>query len=390
MQPFSSWLSNGKLRASYGQTGNSNVGNRILDTYLPVYGASFGGTYYLGARPEQLGNPRLRWETTTELNLGLDLGFLDNRINLTAEYYDRTISDLLAFEKPLPSYNEITKIAANIGSTQGRGLELTLNTVNVTNRDLQWSTDVTYSFYRDRWKERDPNWSPAVYQSVNDPIRAIFARETDGLLQAGEIPPAYQPSLLPGQIKHKDLSGPDGVPDGKLNDYDVVYLGTDEPDFYFGFNNTLRYKSFDLNVYFYGEINRLTGGSYYEAMLEGIYYSGANVSTLAMDAWYHNQQQTVNRSPIPSDYGDASYYIHKVSYVRCRNITLGYTLPLPQNILQRARIHVDVNNPFVLTNWTGIDPETDMQASSRVSTEERQTYAFPNMVGVSFGVDITF
>jgi TonB-linked SusC/RagA family outer membrane protein len=383
MQPFSSWLSNGKFRIGYGETGNSNVGNRILDTYGAGYGNAFGESYAVGIRAVQLGNPQLRWETTGELNVGLDLGFLNGRINAVLEYYDRTISDLLVTNKSLLSYNEITSIAANIGKTQGRGFELTLNTVNVTGGDFRWTTDLSYSFYRDRWKERDPNWKPASYQSVSDPIRAWFAYESDGLLQPGEKAPEYQASLLPGQVKLKDLSGAEGIPDGKLDNYDMVYKGTSDPDFLFGFNNTLKYKAFDLNIYFYGEVNRLRSESYYEyfGMLgsPGTAAQGYNASQMTLHTWHHDYQNTKYPSPIISDYGNGDYYTRKISYVRCRNITLGYVLPLPGKIANRARIYADVNNPFVWTNWTGVDPETD----------EHQ-HAYPNITGVSFGMDITF
>jgi TonB-linked SusC/RagA family outer membrane protein len=378
MKGFSSWLSNGKFRVSYGQTGNSNVGNRIQDLYAAGSNHSyiFGENYYNGVAAYQLGNPKLKWETTTELNIGLDLGFLNGRINVAAEYYDRVISDLLA-EKSLLSYNEITKIYANIGKTQGRGVEITLNTVNIQNRDFEWSTDLTYSFYRDRWLERDPEWKPAVYQSETDYIRTFWTTVPDGLLQPGERRPPHQPNLLPGQVKIKDISGPDGVPDRKLDEYDIVNYGTTDPDFLFGINNTLRYKNFDLNIYFYGEVNRLASYSYYELMST----DGTNLSVRAPESWYHDNQNSSYPSIISSDYGIGGYYMKNVSYIRCRNITLGYILPLSKKIIQRARVYADVNNPFVITNWTGADPETDGGSPN---------YAYPNVTSFTIGIDITF
>lgn len=311
----------------------------------------------------------------------MDLGFLNNRINATLEYYDRTISDLLVTNKSLPSYNEITSIAANIGKTQGHGFELTLNTVNVINKDFQWTTDLSYSFYRDRWKERDPNWTPAVYQSPTDPIRAWFTYLSDELLQAGEKAPDHQKALLPGHIKLKDIGGEDGKPDGKLDNYDMVYIGTGDPDFYFGFNNTLKYKSFDLSLYFYGEINRLRSNSYYEAfnlLTNGGGYR-SNASKMQLERWRHDYQDTKYPNPILSDYGGGDYFVKKISYIRCRNMTLGYTLPLSKKIADKVRLYTDINNPFVLTNWSGVDPETD-----------GHQFAYPNVTSVSFGVDISF
>jgi TonB-linked SusC/RagA family outer membrane protein len=386
MQPFTAWFSNGKLRVSYGQTGNSNVGDRIWDFFKPSTGYIFGENYQSSVKASQLGNPKLKWETTTEFNVGLDLGFLNGRINLTAEYYDRVISDLLAW-KPLLSYNEVTSTYDNIGKTQGQGVEITLNTVNIQNKDFEWSTDLTYSFYRDRWLERDPDWKPNVYESETDYIRAFFTTMPDGLLQAGEQRPYHQLQLLPGQVKLVDVSGPDGVPDRKLDQYDQVYMGTSDPDFFFGINNTLRYKSFDLNVYFYGSVNQLRGSSYYE----NITLYGENLSTLAPEVWYHDNQGSAYPSVISSTYGVGGYYVHNVSYIRCRNITLGYVLPLSKKIVQRARVYVDVNNPFVITNWTGADPETDFGTYKDGNGDSQQvTHAYPNVTSFTFGIDITF
>jgi hypothetical protein len=171
-----------------------------------------------------------------------------------------------------------------------------------------------------------------------------------------------------------------------------VYKGTTDPDFYFGVNNTLRYKNFDLNIYFYGEINKVSGvGSYYVSSLNAL-REGQNVSPMVAEAWRHNNQdatyQTIFSSASP--WGD--YHETKVSYLRCRNITLGYILPLSKKIVQRARIYVDVNNPFVFTNWNGLDPETDLGSYSAAGNKTVQLASnpFPNVRTFTFGVDITF
>lgn len=374
MQPFSDILSNGKLRFGYGQTGNSNVGNRIMDTYQTGYNNVFGESGYIGVYANQLGNPKLTWETTSEFNIGLDLGFFNNRISASLEYYNRTISDLLVKEKPLLSYNEITNIAANIGETQGKGFEFTLNTVNVTNKDWLWTSDLTLSVYKDKWRKRDPDWKPASYQSVKDPIRAKFSYLSDGLLQAGEKVPDHQKSLLPGQVKLKDING-----DGKLDNLDMVYIGTSDPDLLLGFNNTLKYKNFDFNIYFYGEFNKLMGASYYDSWSSGTLQNAVNVSTGSLKTWRHDNANSKTPSALNSDYSWGDYYNKKISFIRCRNITAGYTLPVSKDIANRIRIYADVNNPFVITNWTGIDPET-----------EGHNYSYPNVTSFSFGVDITF
>ncbi|MDR1980148.1 MAG: TonB-dependent receptor [Tannerellaceae bacterium] len=381
MTSLSGILSNGKLRGGYGRTGNSNVGNRILDTYGSGDRYVYGEAGYTGVRATQLGNPKLTWETTSELNIGLDLGFFNNRINTSVEYYDRVISDLLVTNKPLLSYNEITKIAANIGKTQGQGVEWTLNTVNITNKEWLWSTDLTLSASKDRWKERDPKWKPAVYESVNDPIRAIFRYQSDGLLKVGETPSAWQPALLPGQIKLKNRHDEKGS-ENVLDQYDKVLIGSSDPDLIFGFNNTLKYRNIDFNIYFYGEVGRWRSESYYDSWVAGNTGNNfINISRGTLGSWFNDNRNTKRPSVIASHYSsyDSDYWLKKVSYIRCRNITVGYTLPVAKKIANNIRLYADVNNPFVITNWNGVDPETDTGK-----------YAYPNVTSFSLGVDIAF
>jgi len=382
MSSLSNIISNGKIRAGYGETGNSNVGNRTLDYFSASGNWGFNETGYTGMGVSRLGNAKITWETTKEFNIGLDLGLLNNRINLTLEYYNRTVSDLLVTGKSLPFYNEITSIAANIGETQGQGFELTLNTVNIKNKHLSWTTDFTLSKYKDRWKTRDPNWSPAAYQLVDDPIRGIYVYKSDGLLQVGEKAPAWQPQLIPGQIKLqnlKDLEGNENT--NKLDQYDRVLLGSQDPNFSFGLNNTLHYKRLDFNIYFYGEIERWRGPSYYNNWLPSYTSNRTNMSKQALNCWSADNQNTSTISLIPSPYQNltSDYYYKKISFVRCRNIMVGYTVPVPSNILGSLRIYANINNPFVISNYDGIDPESGIN-----------NYAYPNVRTYSLGVDIRF
>jgi TonB-linked SusC/RagA family outer membrane protein len=384
-------LSNGKLRAGYGETGNSNVGLRIYDTYTAGGNFVFGDTRYSGMQANNIGNPKLTWETTKEFNIGLDLGFLDNRINLTAEYYNRVISDLLQTGVPLPSYNEITTIADNVGETQGQGVELTLNTVNVKNSDWFWSTDLTFAHNEDRWKTRRDDWTPAAYESGNDYIRSIYVYKTDGLMQPGETAPAWQPALVPGQIKIQNLKDEEGAAD-KMDQYDRVLLGSRDPQFTLGFNNTVRYKQFDFNIYFYGEFGAWRGRSYYEQWGNGFMDANiVNKSEASKYVWSSNNQNTFYPSALPSTYASyensSDYWYRKINFIRCRNITLGYTVPVSKSVLSNLRVYADVNNPFVFTNWNGVDPETDNYDTSRNNSG---AFNYPNVTSLSLGINITF
>ena len=152
-----------------------------------------------------MGNPDLKWETTTEWNIGVDLGFFNNRLNVTAEYFRKVVSDLLA-ERSLLTFNEASKIAANIGKTQSQGFELTVNTTNFNTKDFGWNTDFTFSFYRDKWNTRDASWKPAAYSQYHAPIRYLSGYLSDGLIQPGETV-GHMPGSVPGQVKIKDING---------------------------------------------------------------------------------------------------------------------------------------------------------------------------------------
>lgn len=272
MKGASNWLSILKLRASYGQTGNSNVGYRIYDYYSVGRNSIIGGAESTGVYASELGNKSLTWETTSEFNIGVDFGMFNNRFKLSAEYFNRRITDLLVTNKPLPFYNEVNKIAGNVGSTQSQGVEITVNTVNIVTNDFEWDTTLTLSHYNDRWLKRDPNWKPRAYEKENDPIRAWWEYEAIGILQPGEKAPEAQKDLVPGMMKLKDQDG-----NGVLGDEDKVYMGNGDPKIIYGLNNSFRYKNFDLNVYFYGEAGRKRGTSYYEGWTR--MDNGINVGT---------------------------------------------------------------------------------------------------------------
>ena len=412
MSPLKSVLSNGKLRLSYGETGNSNVGD-VAYSYYKVGNRNniFGGSMVNGVYLDQLGNGNVTWETTREWNVGLDLGFLNGRINVTAEYYHKIISDLLN-ERTLLSYNEVNKLIANVGKTQSQGFELTINTTNIRNKDFEWTSDLTFSLYRDKWKERDPNWKPSAYSEYNGYIRTFAGYLSDGLVQPGETID-HMPGALPGQVKIKDIDGyvyeadgsikvdghgipmKTGKPDGKLDDADKVIYGSKDPGYLLGFNNTLRYKNFDFNIYFYGQFNKLSAGSYKKTWISNNVNDlrrGYNQPTSISDLWSSsNPNGTLpGYFQTESAYGTGDYYYEKTWFIRCRNITLGYNIPIKtsKHILSNVRVYFDVNNPFIITPYTGLDPETDV-SSDKTDASQLQ-WAYPNVRTYSFGLDITF
>ena len=407
MQPLTSVLSNGKLRVSFGQTGNSNIGNRVISYYSTGNNNEFGGTEQVGVYLSQMGNVDLKWETTTEWNVGVDLGFFKNRLNVTAEYFHKVVSDLLS-ERSLLGFQEVSTIAANIGETQSQGFELTINSTNFNTKNFGWNTDFTFSLYRDKWKTRDESWKPSAYSVYDSPIRYQYGYLSDGLIQPGETVD-WMPGAIPGQVKIKDINGyvynedgsvkvdqhgiplKSGKPDGKLDDADKVIYGSSDPGYLLGLNNTFRWKNFDLTIYFYGQFDLLNSGSYKDLWLTGAsgmtgivnMYRGYNMPVSAKDVWTSDNQSAVRPGYFQdkSTWGIGDYYLQKSWFVRCRNITLGYTIPVNQgrNILSNVRVYFDVNNPFTITPYDGLDLETD-----------NSVWAYPNVRSFSLGVDITF
>lgn len=407
MKGISSVVSNGKLRLSWGQTGNSSIGYQSISLYQDRdrwgnrFNHAFGGVEHIGFQLTQLGNPNITWETSTEFNVGIDLGLFNNRLNLTVDYFNREISDLLNW-RPLQHINEVLSIADNMGKTRSHGLEVTLNTTNIQTKNFSWTSDFTYSFYRDRWEERAEGWSPAAYDRYKGAVRPVYGYYVaDGLVQPGEEVP-WMPNALPGQIKVKDNNGYiynedgtfktdehglpilSGEPDGKINDADRVYIGSRDPGFIVGLNNSLRYKNLDFNIYFYGHFNQWTSGSYYDLWLGSIStidngrsapISASEIwSTDNPNGWRPGYAQMYNTY----DAGATTFYLKKCWFVRCRNISIGYTVPVKKGI-QRMRIYADVNNPFMFSNYKGLDMETDDSA-----------WAVPNVRSFNFGVELTF
>lgn len=310
------------------------------------------------------------------------------------------MKDLLGY-RSLKSFMEVSTVAANIGKTQSTGIEISLKSRNFTG-EFKWDTELNFTRYVDRWKERNPEDELSPWQKANDPIRAHYGYLSDGVLGIDETPPASMPNLLPGEYKIKDINGylrddfgnliPDengnvqytDAPDGIIDEADIVLLGTYDPGFSIGFGNTFEYKGFDLNIFFYGMFDRIvnnaTRGKFSIPNIRFI-LNGQNMMKEISERWSSENPHSKYPSGFVSQYPQPSDYLWEDAwFIRCKNITLGYTLPQKwiRKVFSRARIFADVSNPFVITPYSGNDPETDFKAG------------YPNQRTYSFGVDITF
>ncbi|WP_291146796.1 SusC/RagA family TonB-linked outer membrane protein [Flavobacterium sp. UBA7680] len=401
MKGITDYVSQLKLRFGYGSVGNSAGLSKGAFYAQPAY-LNSDESIWTGVFASRLENPDLKWETTTEKNFGVDFELLNRRISGSVEVYERVVSDLL-MEKPINSYHEINTVWANIGSTQTKGVEVTLTSKNIDTQDFKWNTTFTYSQYKTNWKERAPDWKPSVYMSYNDPVRAQYSQIADGIMQIGEVVPA-QPDLYPGQIKIKDLNGfvrdasgnpvtdekgvflRTGAPDGKIDEADTVLLGSADPDFSAGLSNTIIWKNFQLNFVFNGMFGRKIVDQTdftYGVTAVGVAQNGRNALRSVYDRW--TPDNPTNTRPGShfgyTQYGSGDFFMQNASFVRLQSVSLSYNFPQRWfgKYMQGAAIRLDGQNLFTITKYDGIDPETDGYAA-----------AYPNVKTYTVGIDLKF
>lgn len=407
MKGTSGWLSELKLRAGYGQTGNDKFIMNDVEYYTtnPYYGVGtnyiFDGTLNNGIELKFLGNPDLKWETQTDINLGLDFSFMNYRFAGSIEVFDRTISDIIG-ARDLMSYQEITTRIANLDSEkQTRGLEINFTSRNISNKDFSWTTDATFTYYRDRWKKRDGNWSPNIMSSVKQPFNELWYYKSSGIVSPEDTEYISKYGAIPGTVKILDVDGylkdsdgkiivdangipqRTGTPDGILDDADKIKFGVNTP-YTIGLNNSFTYKGFDLNVYVYGMFNRWKINDTRSYYLTEAYRleNGSNMYNEVVDRWSYKNMDSDLPSifQVDSKIGTGNYFLEKAWFIRFKNITLGYTFDQSwlKKVCSSARVFVDAQNLFLITPYKGTDPETDALG------------AYPQQRSISFGVDIKF
>ena len=394
------WLSELKLRGGWGQTGNDEAPG-IYTYYTTGWNYLINGTLHNGIGLAALGNPDLKWETQTDINVGLDFGLLNQRVIGTVEYFNRVVTDLIG-DRALMTYLPVNTIKANLSAEkETNGFEVSLTSHNMNNRSFRWTTNATFTYYRDKWKKRDISWQPDIYNTKHEYFNELWRYKSDGLVSVDDKEYIEKYGAIPGTIKILDLNGYKkdengnnvldengipmytGEPDGKIDNADLVKKAVNQP-FTIGLNNSFDYKNFDLGVYFYGAFNRWkdndTKRTYHTESFRMTY--GANMEKGVINRWSYDNMNSDVPSIFQSNssYGTGDYYLEKAWFIRCRNITLGYTFNQNwmKKVFSSARIFFDAQNPFVITPYSGTDPETDYMA------------AYPNARTFSFGIDIRF
>ncbi len=457
-------ITDGKLRIGWGQTGNSNISGYLWGSAMSSMETGLGDSYRMARFP----NTAIKWEAQNQWNVGLDLSFLDNRINFVVDWYDKRSNNML-MELQMPSYmgtqgNDSSKYAApwgNYGAIQNTGWEFTLTAHPIVNKDFEWTTEAQISFNSNKLLALDGTaaaaivgygqWDDIVTRSnIGEPLYSFYGYVTDGVYSSFEdivnsplasenaaaapsMPDPNDPSkLIPsddplaynqyttvwvGDIKYKDLNN-----DGVINELDRTTIGSPMPKFTFGWTNTFRYKAFDLSIF----INGTYGNKVYNYLnmnTGNMKSAWANQPTSVLErtklaaidsektydgtnnqwAWYNDINNVKIANPgaklpratlnDPNDNDRVSdRYIEDGSYLRIKNITLGYTLPKAwaQKVkMENVRAYVNIQNLYTFTKYTGYDPEIGASTTS-INVMGLDNGRYPSPTVYSFGMSITF
>ena len=453
------WLSNGKLRVGWGQTGNANIGGYKWGVALSVMPSILGQSY----RPTGLPNESIQWETSEQIDLGLDLGFFNNRLNLTIDWYQKESRDMLMLMQ-LPSYlgtqgNGSSALSApygNYGHMRNTGLEIELKAVPVKTKDFNWETDVQFSFNKNKLLALQGTtsaaiigygqWSDVVAVSsigrpmydfygyevegvykdfddiLNSPVNTLYSQSCidngDGTYSHVTDPTKYSKNntVWPGDLKFKDVNN-----DGKIDENDKTNIGSPLPKFTFGFSNTFNYKNFDLSIFIngsvgnkvmnYTSINLTSMTSTWNNQIQEKIADRAQLAAIDPgkvyadgSAWYNditnvyvtNPGTSTPRVAIGNTYNQniSSRYVEDGSYVRLKNIALGYTFPkslIKKMYLENLRLYCNLQNVVTITGYDGYDPEIG------ASTTDANGYVFgldngryPMPFTCTFGINISF
>jgi TonB-linked SusC/RagA family outer membrane protein len=431
-----SWLNDAKLRFGYGAVGNNRIDNLL---YLQLYGVTgqyaFNHIIQPGVAPTALRNPDLRWERNTTMNLGLDIAALNNRLTFTVDVYKNSAKDLLLSVNIPPTLGYTTQLQ-NLGATSNRGVEFQIGATPVSQKDFTWNTNFNISFNRNKVENlggvdfltRNSGWQGSdgvddYLVKVGQPAGLMYGFVTEGFypiedfnynagvytIKPGVAVNGVYGTPQPGMLKWRDISGPNGVPDGVITaDYDRTVIGDANPKFTGGWNNQFAYKGFDMSVF----VNFVYGNDLYNAnaleWTDGA-FPNLNMLDIMKDRWTNINDQGV-RITDPKELAALnanakiwtpvrvqrwwlhSWAVEDGSYLRINNLTLGYSLPktvINKIKITTLRVFATVNNLATLTSYSGFDPDVTARRSDPL-TPGVDFAAYPRSRTWVFGVNVTF
>ena len=422
-----------KFRIGYGLAGNNRIGSYNSLAIMGSILTAFGDDHSPGYASTQIPNPDLKWEANKTFNLGMDFGFLGQRITVSPEFYINKSSNLLLNAK-LPSSSGYKTMVINAGETKNVGIDLTINSVNISNKDFTWNTALTFSHNKNTVEaltgeavqlyEAKFGFNQSTHRiAVDESLGQFYGYVSDGLYQVEDFnydaaTKAYtlkdgipyhgnRNSIQPGMWKFKNLTGDDDV----INEDDKTVIGNANPSFYGGLNNTFTYKNFDLSVFLtfsYGNevlnatklVNSKVGNKNYNA-LDITNSSNRWMTVNAQGEIVTDPQElaALNAGKTTPAYFDAEagdYYVHSwaiedASFLKLSNVTLGYTFPkllIAKMGLSNLRLYATGNNLLTWTGYSGYDPEVSTMKSGL--TPGVDFGAYPRSRSFIFGINVAF
>lgn len=391
-------ISNLKLRASIGQVGNASipVQGALLDQQFSNY--TFNGTVTNGVSPQNLENPDLTWEMTTQSNIGADIGIFNNAVNFTVDYFVKNTTDLLLLA-PVSISTGFSQGWFNIGEIQNSGLEFSVDYGLQGEGGFAWNTKLNLSTIQSEIMALGNDGEP-IYIDVNfdaistdevilqvgGAINDLYGYVTEGIYLPGDFNPDGTPvdgvptagaGEQAGDIRYADLSGPDGAPDGVIDGFDRTVLGNTMPEFFGAWNNSFSYKGVELDVimqYSFGnEVFNATN-----TRLASFPGGGQNQSTDWLNRWTPENSNSTQYARVPS-LRPADYLVEDGSFIRLQTVRIGYNLPaswISRIKMKSAKVYFAANNLAVFTNYTGYDPEV---------TSNQVDFRYPFVQGFDYG-----
>ena len=375
----SATISNLKLRASFGVVGNQEIGDY-------EYSLNYAAGQYDGSssyRKANAANDNLKWETTTSYNIGIDWGLFANRLNIVADAYYKKTSDLL-LNVPVGFASGVNTQLQNVGNVVNKGVELAVTGILARRKGLSWTLSANIAHNSNRITSMGTSDNIIMGSSnetilrKGEPLGTFYGLRFEGIVQSEEdvshLPTVNGSTLKPGDIKYADTDG-----NGRINGDDRVVLGSIQPNFTYGFSSQLKWKRLDANITFSGS----QGNKLFNALGRRLEETGDSYNLLktVLNSWtIDNPSQ---RYPYASNERPMSYidsrYVEDASYLKLRNLTVGYTLPLPAGA--KARLFATASNLLTLTSYSGYDPEVASGTDSGV---------YPSSRSFVFGVELTF
>lgn len=380
-------ISDLKLRASYGLTGNAGAIDPYKSLSLQTTGADyqFSHGYGKGISPAGISNPDLRWEKSLQANIGIDISLFNNWVNLSIDAYDKKTKDLL-YDQTLPLSSGYGAVTANLGGIENKGIEIAANT-RVLDGDIKWNISANFTANRNKITDIDGGTTQEKFITnytilkVGEPLGLFKTYVYDGIYQTGE-------PILPGSdgrtggAKVKDV-----FQDGTITSADQIITGNPNPKFIFGFSSNWAYRNFDLGLFLSGTY----GNDIYNVSRATFETPLGQRNQLAGVANRWTPDNPSNDFVAPLQGGRlpiSDRYVEDGSYLRFKNITLGYRLPKIKGI-NNARIYVSANNLITLTSYSGYDPEVNTYAGSNTTTGV-DNIGYPVAKSFLGGIQITF